>query len=160
VEQDRRAELGLEAFRSSRDQFEKLVELMDAEATRKMSHGELEDLLSAEGFELLRRLLQDHLVLRAQREQRVVALNCDRIELSHHRQSSERKLESVFGTVTVTRRCYYKPDAGSAHPLDVELNLPGHRYSHGMEERVAEEAAKVLRTAISPQIPFLDPQIA
>jgi hypothetical protein len=32
--------------------------------------------------------------------------------------------------------------AGSARPMDRDLNLPDGKYSHGLEERVAKEAAK------------------
>lgn len=142
MKQDRRTEFKTEAFHSSRQQFEKLVEQMDADETQQMSHGDLEDLLKEHGFELLRRLMQDHLTLRADREKRVTVFDSNAVHLSHHREASGRKLETIFGTVEVRRRSYYKPDAGTAHPLDRELNLPRGRYSHGLEERVAEEAAK------------------
>ncbi len=54
----------------------------------------------------------------------------------------ERKLETVFGTVSVQRAGYGKKGVGSLHPLDADLNLPVDRYSLELRRRVAEEAAK------------------
>ena len=142
MKQDRRNEIKTEAFHSSKQQFEKMVNQMNSEETHQMNHNDLENLLQENGYELLRLLMQDHLILRAEREQRVIVTNSKTVHLSHHRKGSRRKLETIFGTVEVRRRSYYRPDAVTAHPLDRTLNLPNDKYSHGLEERVAEEAAK------------------
>jgi hypothetical protein len=54
----------------------------------------------------------------------------------------ERKLETIFGTVSVERAGYGQDGTRSLHPLDAELNLPHERYSLELRRRVAEEAAK------------------
>ena len=54
----------------------------------------------------------------------------------------ERKLETIFGTVSVERAGYGQEGAQSLHPLDAELNLPEKKYSLELSRRVAEEAAK------------------
>jgi hypothetical protein len=54
----------------------------------------------------------------------------------------ERKLETVFGTVSVERVGYGREGTNSLRPLDAELNLPDERYSLELRRRVAEEAAK------------------
>jgi hypothetical protein len=54
----------------------------------------------------------------------------------------ERKLETIFGTVTVDRAGYPQKGEESLHPMDGELNLPPERYSLDLRRRVAEEAAK------------------
>ena len=54
----------------------------------------------------------------------------------------DRKLETVFGTVTVERAGYGQEGAESLHPMDAELNLPDERYSLELRRRVANEAAK------------------
>lgn len=64
----------LEAFSSSRGQFEAMVGRMISVETAAMPHGDLEELLQREGQELLRRLLQDHLDLRTAREHRVAVV--------------------------------------------------------------------------------------
>ena len=143
MKQDRRTEFKTEAFHSTKQQFDKMVEKMNSDETHQMAHSDLENLLQEQGYELLRRFLQDHLTLRAEREQRVVVTGSNTVHLSQHRKNSSRKLETIFGTVEVRRRSYYRLDAGTAHPMDDALNLPNDKYSHGLEERVAEEAAKV-----------------
>jgi hypothetical protein len=58
-------------FVSSREQFESLVCFLDGTDAGGRSHAELEERLDRDGRELLRRLLDDHLALRAIREQRL-----------------------------------------------------------------------------------------
>ena len=57
--------------RGSREQFESLVGFLDGTDAAGLSHAELEERLDRDGRELLRRLLDDHLALRALREQRL-----------------------------------------------------------------------------------------
>ena len=58
-------------FASSREQFESLVSFMDGTDAAGLDHAGLEERLDRDGRELLRRLLDDHLALRAVREQRL-----------------------------------------------------------------------------------------
>ena len=58
-------------LRASREQFESLVSFLDGTDAAGLSHAELEERLDRDGRELLRRLLDDHLALRAVREQRL-----------------------------------------------------------------------------------------
>jgi uncharacterized protein (DUF433 family) len=52
---------------------------------------------------------------------------------------SARALESIFGTVTVTRLAYLAPGALHLHPGDAALNLPPERYSHEVQRQAALE---------------------
>jgi hypothetical protein len=142
MEKNGRKKSEMEAFDSSRQHFEELVKKLGSNETLRLDHGDLERFLQHQGFELLRLLMQDHFTLRAGREQKVVVNNHEGVHLSHHRKTESRQLETMFGTVELCRRGYYKPEVGAAHPLDRELNLPLDKYSHGLEERVAEESAK------------------
>ena len=54
----------------------------------------------------------------------------------------ERTLETIFGTVTVSRTGYRAEGTASLHPLDGALNLPVEKYSLEVRRRVAIEAAK------------------
>ncbi len=131
------------AFACSREQFESLISFLDGTDATGLSHAELEERLSVDGRELLRRLLDDHLALRALREQRseqVVGREGvvrTRVEPGH-----ERALETVFGTVTVERLAYRAPGVGNLHPADSALNLPVERHSHGLRKLAALEAAR------------------
>ena len=108
-----------------------------------LSHAELEQRLDRDGRELLRRLLDDHLALRAIREQRPEQVIGDeglvrgRVESGH-----KRALETVFGTVTVERLAYRAPGLANLHPADAGLNLPVERHSHGLRKLAAAQAAR------------------
>jgi len=130
-------------FAASREQFESLLCFLDGTDAAGLSHAELEEHLDRDGRELLRRLLDDHLALRAVRERRVDEVVGDegvargRVESGH-----VRALETVFGTVTVERLAYRAPGVGNRHPADAALNLPVERHSHGLRKLTALEAAR------------------
>ena len=130
-------------FWSSREQFESLVSFLDGTDAAGLSHAELEERLDRDGRELLRRLLDDHLALRAVREPRLESVVGDegvsrgRVETGH-----TRALETVFGTVSVERLAYRAPGVGNLHPADAALNLPVERHSHGLRKLAALESAR------------------
>ena len=53
---------GLEEFTAARERFGSLVNQLQSNQVLQMEHGEVEELITHEGRELLRRLLQGHLV--------------------------------------------------------------------------------------------------
>ena len=130
-------------FAQGRERFEQLVQYLGSEKTRTMKHSDLERELEKQGRELMRQLLQDHLDLRCpgQAEGPTPVRDADGLERTESR-THERKLETVFGTVSVQRQGYGADGAQSLHPLDAELNLPRERYSHELRRRAAEEASK------------------
>jgi hypothetical protein len=80
----------VEGFTASREQFESVIGFLDGTEAGSLSHSELEDRLQVESRALLRRLLQDHLDLRAVRESRVTVIGADgaprgRVETGHTR---------------------------------------------------------------------------
>ena len=131
------------AFARSQEQFESLLGFLDGTDAAGLSHAELEERLDRDGRELLRRLLADHLALRAIREKRLEQVVGDegvrraRVESGH-----ARALETVFGTVSVERLAYRAPGLGNLHPADAILNLPVERHSHGLRRLAAVEAAR------------------
>jgi hypothetical protein len=131
------------AFACSREQFDSLINFVEGTDAAGLSHAELEERLAVDGRELLRRLLDDHLALRALREQRLEQVVGDegvsrtRVESGH-----ERALETVFGTVTMERLAYRAPGVRNLHPADAALNLPVERHSHGLRKLAALEAAR------------------
>lgn len=128
-------------YKEAREKFYFIIETLDSQQARRMTHSELEELLQSEGTELLRRLLQAHLDTRASSEQRVEVADEAGVERQSVR-SSQRQLMSVFGTVEVNRLAYAAPKIGSLHPLDGELNLAKELYSHGVRRLAAEEVVK------------------
>jgi len=110
-----------------------------------MEESTLEKWLETDGRELLRRLLQGHLLLRAGLERDLgraePIVGGDGVERTHER-SSERGLMTVFGPVRVPRVEYGGRGLASLHPLDAELNFPIDSYSFCVRRRCAEEASK------------------
>jgi hypothetical protein len=129
------------AYELARENFEHIVGYLDSEEASLMTHSELERELEKRGRELMRIMLQEHLDNRSPGQCDNPVSGSDGTERSRLR-LQERKLETVFGTVSIERAGYGKEGAESLHPLDAELNLPDERYSLELRRRVAEEAAK------------------
>jgi len=130
-----------EAFLPAYEQFDSIIALLQSSQAQKMSHSDLENLIETQGRELLRRLLQAHL------DERGPGISSEPVRdaqglLHSHKRLHTRSLESIFGTVTLTRLCYGSRASASLHPLDSQLNLPPELYSHTLRRRVAEAAAK------------------
>jgi hypothetical protein len=106
-----------------------------------MTHSELEKMIEHEGREILRQLLQAHLDERAPGPVATPVVSADGDALTHQR-TQARALESIFGTVTVTRTGYGGAGLSSLYPLDAALNLPAERYSHTVRRVAAESVAQ------------------
>ncbi|MFQ5757978.1 MAG: ISKra4 family transposase [Acidiferrobacterales bacterium] len=128
-------------FCFAQEQFNQIVDLLSSPDALVMEHGDIEAMLKVEGFELLRRLMQDHLDLRTVRESKREVIGAEGIVRTQTR-ATHRQLETLFGTVIVGRLGYGKPGVARLHPLDAELNLSPDLYSHGVRRRVGEEVAK------------------
>ncbi|MGB3680768.1 MAG: ISKra4 family transposase [Candidatus Microthrix parvicella] len=132
-----------DGFEASRSEFDSIVGWLDEADTAGLDHGVLEEQLRTRGLELLRRLFQDHLDLRAAREVRLdgvtdaAGIVHRRVETGHH-----RNLSTLVGKVTVTRLAYRQPHHRNLYPADSTLNLPRWSYSHGLERLTAIEASR------------------
>lgn len=128
------------AYQAAYEKFEQLVVQLQSPQSQPMTHTELENLIETEGREVLRRLLQAHLDERSPGT--VSEAVRDAAGQRHpHQRTHARELESIFGTVTLTRTGYGGRGLRSLHPLDAQLNLPAERYSHTVRRRAAELAA-------------------
>jgi hypothetical protein len=128
-------------FANSGRVFGELTKRLAGREALEMTHGDLERLLDKDGRELIRHLLQDHLDLRGPGEASADVVGARDVRRPHAR-LRERKLETIFGTVTVSRMGYSAHDAETLFPKDAELNLPPKLYSHGVQRRAADEAIK------------------
>jgi hypothetical protein len=132
----------LSAFSRSRASFEALVEWTRGKEATGCAHDELETQLQVRGRDLLRKLLQDHLDLRARREVRLdKVVGADGVVRGSIEQGHRRGLRSLFGLVTVTRLAYRRKGQANLHPADTALNLPQELHSHGLRRLAAVEAA-------------------
>lgn len=114
---------------------------LESDQAAALSHAELEQAVGTNGREVLRQFFQDHLDLRAQREQRLEVVDArgvahPRVEAGHH-----RALTTVFGEVDVERLAYRRGGHANLHPADGGLNLPAERHSHGLRRLAAIESS-------------------
>jgi Uncharacterised protein family (UPF0236) len=141
------------AFVSSRAQFDVIVGWLESVETDGLEHSELEDRLRTDGRELLRRLLEDKLELRAFREARLdqvvdgAGVARRAVEAGH-----ERPLSSVFGEVGVRRLAYRRRGEENLYVADGRLNLPEENHSHGVRRLAAVESSKGSFDAATEQV--------
>jgi hypothetical protein len=129
-------------FGRSRQVVQELIGWLAGDGSAGLSHAALEKQLTLRGRELERQLLQDHLDLRAVREQRLpMVAGADQVVRAHAEGGRQRILATVFGPVTVTRIGYRAKGADSRFVADAVLNLPAGRYSHGVRRLAAKAAA-------------------
>src|SRR6266851_3932661 len=130
-----------DSFAAANAEYAILTTFLSSKEAQALNHSDLERQLEGMGRELLRKLLQAHLDLRqpgAVVEPVRDAAGVTRAPTPVH----ERTLETLFGTVTVSRTGYRADGTASLHPLDGALNLPPDKYSLEVRRRVAIEAAK------------------
>jgi hypothetical protein len=137
---------GIGPFDMSLKAFEELVAELESPATGGWTHDRLEELIQARGREVLRCLLQDHLDLRAAREESDLAARLlagghpagrNRLERGH-----TRLLATVVGPVTVRRCALRAPGEPNFYPADTALSLPAGRHSHGVARAAVLEAVR------------------
>ena len=127
---------GAGPFAASMDLFTALVAELQAPEAAGLTACEVEELLQDRGREVLRQMLQDHLDLRAAREEESArehgtpAVGADGITRSRLETGHCRLLSTLFGTVRVTRCAWRRRGAGNVYPADAALSLPASRHSH------------------------------
>ena len=139
---------GAGPFAASVDLFTTLVSELQTAQAAGMTACELEDLLAERGREVQRQLLQDHLDLRAAREEQAArehhapATGADGITRNRGETGHGRLLATLFGTVRVARCAWRRPGAPSLYPADAALSLPACRPSYAVDRLAALEAAR------------------
>lgn len=141
--------LAEDAFECSRAAFEALTATLGSTHATTWTHDQLEEHLATQGREVLRLLLQDHLDLRAAREQHALAqgrvapvIDADGVDHRWVEPGHARHLTTVFGRVRVTRCARRAQGARNLYPADAALNLPDRLHSHTLAKRAATEAAR------------------
>lgn len=135
-------------FAASADLFTTLVAELEGPAAAGLTACELEDLLAERGREVQRQLLQDHLDLRAAREEQAVrehhpaVTGADGVTRTRVEAGHGRLLATLFGTVQVTRCAWRRPGAPALRPADAALSLPACRPSHALARLAAAEAVR------------------
>jgi len=140
---ERDVAVGAAAFAGSRELFDAELAWLAGEEAGGFSHGELEDRLLVNSRELHRRLLDEHLGLRAEREARLGELSdADGERRGNVERGHERPLVTIFGEVGVRRLAYRARGRCNLYPADGALNLPVEKHSHGLRRLCAIESAR------------------
>ena len=121
--------------------YDDIVNFLNSKENHSVNLSDLEQKLEKRGRELMRILLQGHLnkLIPSRCEEPVCG--SDGIDRPKAR-LQDRKIETVFGTVSTSRAGYGNKGVASLHPLDARLNLPPELYSLELRRRVAENASK------------------
>ncbi len=123
--------------------FEQMRGFLAGATAGCLEHAELEAYIVAEGFELLRLLLQDHFDVRAAREQRYPTVhNAEGVAYNSVEAGHRRPLTTVVGTVYVERLAYRHRGELNLCPADGVANLPVERHSHGLRRLAAIESTR------------------
>ena len=132
-----------DTFEESRALFDQVCSFMDGTEAAGLTHGELEARLAIDARELMRQLFQDHLDLRAIREERLDEItNATGITYRSVEAGHLRRLQTIFGEVCVTRLAYRHRGEDNLYLSDATLNLPTEAHSHGLREISAIESAR------------------
>ena len=109
-----------------------------ADEARYLDLGEREKVISQEGRELQRRLLQATFGIDSAREQRAAGVtSAAGIRHGIVEEGHGRGVTSVFGPVRVTRKAYRNRREPNLYPADARWILPGDPYSLGMRALAA-----------------------
>lgn len=131
----------LESWREFRDLEEWIFSARAQESPLHDVEGNLRKRLLAVG----RLLLQEHVNARGTGDigPKLEVLRPETgVEIHKRGKCRVRHQETLFGEIEVERCLYYLPGSQSLHPLDIELELPRRRFSHGVQRLVVREAVK------------------
>ena len=139
---------GADPFAASMKLVTALVAELQAPGAAGLTAYELEQFVADRGREVQRQMVQDHLDLRAAREQETArehesaVAGPDGIPRTRLETGHGRLLATLFGTVQVTRCAWRRPGAGNLYPADAALSLPAPRHSHTLARLAVLEAAR------------------
>jgi len=128
-------------FKSSNEKFIHMTKNLQSNESLRLTHSSLEKLITKEGRDLMRLLLEEHIQIRGTGDIGLYIIGVDGIQRSY-RQIKPRTLITVFGKVKIKRTGYSFPGKSTIFPLDANLNLPSDIYSYGLRKAVAYEVSK------------------
>jgi len=129
-------------FDIPRAKFESLVGELRSPKMSSLTHSEVERMLGREGVELMRQMFQAFLTSLGDGRAEGPVQGAEGAERTHLRLEG-RNMMTSFGPVRIERMSYGSRETKPLRPLDSGLNLPRGLYSLPVQQRVAEEAAKV-----------------
>ena len=102
-----------------------------------MSFDEIERMVSVQGRELLRKVIQYVTDVAADRERRLAGVaDAAGVARTRAERGHARTVVSQFGAVTIRRIAYRAPGLANLHPRDAVLNFQARRYSWQLQQAV------------------------
>ena len=129
-------------FSEAVKQFDSMIKRLSSTELLDQAHGEVEQWLSVEGNELLRRLYQAYFDQQSEQEPMESSVEGAEGIVRTHRRVRRKQLSTLFGKIAYHRIGYSQTSAPALYPLDRELSIGPTRYSDGLRYRVAEECSK------------------
>jgi hypothetical protein len=118
-----------------------MVSGLTAAGAAGLSFDEIEQQVGARGRELLRKMTQHIVDVRAAREQRLAQVTgADGVPRTRAERGHARTVVTWFGPVVIGRMAYRAPGAANLHPADAVLNLPARRYSWQVQQAAVRYA--------------------
>jgi len=124
-------------FFEARNLLNGLIDMLCTQKWLQAEHGEVEQLIHTDGFEVMRLVLQGHLDERARQEPDFDFVRHGTREHTHKRKNCSRQLNSIFGKVTGHRKSYSDDGVDSIFPQDAQLNLSTDQCSDGLRRQIA-----------------------
>jgi hypothetical protein len=131
---------GTDDYAASRALFDVLLTRLGDPAMAARPEHAVEEFIAADGRDVLRQALQDHLDARAAAEPRLCEVTgADEVARRRAEPGHTRLLATTLGRVEVTRIAYRAPAVSNLHPADARLALPAGWYSFPLQRQVVHE---------------------
>lgn len=129
------------AFSKADNLFKNIKDSLNSNKLMAAEHGEVENFIKKEGFEVMRLLFQGHLDIRASKEPDLGAIRANDMDHDYMRNNQRRIVNTIFGDVNAHRKGYSVEGTDSVFPQDAALNLSPDQYSDGLKQQVAHSVA-------------------
>lgn len=128
----------------ARQEFSSLEAWLSASPTLQLPLHQIERQQEHKGRDLQRLLLQTHVQQRGNGNVGPALRVTEQSTtfLFNHRRLQRRTLKTIFGPIHIDRIGYGREGAGSIHPLDETMQLPGRSFSYELQKRMVKAAVQ------------------
>jgi hypothetical protein len=128
-------------FQFTEEKFCEMTDFLKDKQSRHLELSDLENYLSQDGRELLRRMLIGHLEERGVGDIGLNVIGVDGINRTHF-SLRIRTIKTILGDIEIKRLGYFARNASSLFPLDAMLNLPIINISYALQKNLVLEGVK------------------
>lgn len=130
-----------DSFLNAKNLLDQLADALKSKKWLHAEHGQVEEMIHKDGFEILRLLFQGNLDERARVEPDMSDELMEENVNLYKREGRSRQLNCIFGKVKVRRNGYSYDGRDSVLPQDAELNLSKDSYSDGLRVKSARSVS-------------------